>query len=141
MRSYLAGIMVCCCAVLPNLARGQTPDPLRLIPDSADAVAKIESPRALYDAVYGHELFQDLLKLDVVAALYDTATFRRVEQVLAYFEKELGRKRLDLLDQLAGGGAAIAARFDQKAVLVVVQARDEELLAKFVSLTRSIVNQ
>jgi hypothetical protein len=123
------------------LALSQAPDPLRLVPAAADAVAKIENPRALYDAIYGHEMFQELLKIDAVAAFYDTTNFRRLQQVLAYLERELGHQRFELLDRLAGGGAVVAAQFEKKAALVVVQATDEELLKKFVALARKIVDQ
>lgn len=147
MRCRLAGLAawLCAtmaCALVPSLALGQTPDPLRLIPDKIDAVAKIENPRALYDAVYGHDVFQSFLKLDAVQAFYDTTNFRRAFQLLAYFEKELGHPRLELLDRLAGGGIAVAAKFDGKnTVAVVVQGKDEELTKKFVALARKIADQ
>ena len=85
------------CAILPSMAlvlRGT--DPLRLVPAAADAVARVENPRALYNAVYEHELFQDFLKIDTVAAFYDTTNFRqRCNSCVAFLEKELGHSRLD----------------------------------------------
>ncbi|HWY88588.1 MAG TPA: DUF3352 domain-containing protein, partial [Gemmataceae bacterium] len=126
------------CAILPSLAGA---DPLRLVPAAADAVARVENPRALYNAIYEHELFQDFLKIDTVAAFYDTTNFRRAQQFIAFLEKELGHERLDLLDRLAGGGATVAAQFEQKAVLLVVEAKDEELLKQFVALARKLANQ
>jgi len=141
MRIHGAALAALLCAVLPRMVRSETPDPLRLVPAPADAIAKVESPRALYDAIYQQEIFQDFLKIDAVAAFYDTAKFRQLIQFIAYFEKELGHKRLDLLDRLAGGGAILAAKFDKKAVLVVVAAKDEELLKRFVVLSRKVIDQ
>jgi len=141
MHSQIAGFLTLVCALSANVVWAETPDPLRLVPGAADAVAKVENPRALYEAIYEHEVVQDFLKMDAVAAFYDTTKFRRLMQLIAYFEKELGQPRLDVLDGLTGGGAVLAARFEQKEVLVVVQAKDEELLKKFVMLTRKIIDQ
>jgi hypothetical protein len=141
MRFQVTALATLLCALSPGLARAQTPDPLRLIPAAADAVAKVENPHALYDAVYEHEVFQKFLKIDAVAAFYDTTNFRRALQLLGYFEKELGHPRFDLLDRLAGGGVAFAAQFEKKAVVLVVQAKDEELLKKFVAVARKVVDQ
>ena len=68
MRFHSTGFTMFVWALLPGMIQAQTPDPLRLIPEAADAVAKVEDPRALYDAIYQHEIFQDFLKMDAVAA-------------------------------------------------------------------------
>ncbi len=141
MRLLRSGIVMLFGILLPANASGQVPDPLRLVPQEGDAVVKLENPRVLYDTVYGHEAFQDLLKIDAVAAFFDTTAVRRLNQLVAFFEKELGHDRLDLLNKLAGGGAVLAARFEKKQVLVVVQAKDEELLKKFVALARKVLQQ
>ena len=141
MRFHIAGFAIVICALLGPALSAQAPDPLRLIPAEVDGVAKVENPRALYEAIYGHEVFLELMKLDAIAALYDTTAIRRVYQVLAYFEKELGHKDLELLDRLAGGGVAFAGKIDESALLLVVQAKDEELLKKFVALTRKVIDQ
>lgn len=137
-RAVLATLL---CVLAPGMSLGQTRDPLRLVPGMADAVVKLENPRALYDAFYHHDVVQDFLKIDSVAALYDTNNIRRALQFIAYFEKELGHNRLELLDRLAGGGAVLAVHIEQKKVLVVVQAKDEKLLERFVTLGRKIINQ
>lgn len=127
------------CLSLGELPRSRAADPLRLVPAKADAVAQVPSPRALYDAVYGHAAFQGFLKLDQVAALYDTTNIRRAFQFIQYFEKELGHERLELLNRLAGDGAVVAAQFESKAVLGVVQGKDQELVKKFVVLARKLI--
>ncbi len=134
MRSRIANLAVSLLALLPGMVSSQTPAPLRLLPAKADAVLKIDSPRALYDAVYGHPVFKDLLKIDSVAAFYDTTNFRRVLQFIAFFEKELGHERLDLLDRLAGNGIVLAGMFEQKTVVAVVTGKDEEVIKQFVAL-------
>src|SRR5262245_61309748 len=125
MRFQLPCLVALVLAVSPVKAAAKSPDPLCLVPGTVDAVVKLESPRALYDAIYGHEAFQEFLKIDAVAAFYDTVNYRRALQVIAYLEKELGHKRLDLLERLTGGGMVASAQFEQKAVLVIVQAKDE----------------
>jgi hypothetical protein len=128
-------------ALISGQVRAETADPLRAIPAGVDAVLKVESPSALYHAIYDHPATQDFLKIDAIAAIYDTTNIRRFLQVVAYLEKELGHQRLDLLDRLAGGGVAVAAQFDKKAVLVAVQAKDEELLKQFVALSLKVLDQ
>ncbi len=141
MRLLRSGIVMWLGILFSANACGQVPDPLRLVPKEGDAVVKLENPRVLYDAIYGHEAFQDLLKIDAVAAFYDTSAVRRLNQLVVFFEKELGHDRLELLDKLSGGGAVLAARFEKKQVLLVVQAKDEELLKKFVALARKVLQQ
>src|SRR5438552_2889661 len=120
MRARIAGLVAVLGALLPALAHAQAPDPLRLVPASAEAVVKIESPLAFYQAVYEHEAFQELLKIDAVASFYDTTVFRRGRQIIAFVEKELGHSQLALLDKLSGGGVVIAARFEKNAALAVI---------------------
>src|SRR5262249_21909443 len=55
---------------------------------------------------------------------------RRFTQLIAHFEKTLGRKWPDLLDDLAGDGMALAVRFDPQPppAMLVMKAKDEERL-------------
>lgn len=126
--------LVACVFVFSGLARAETPDPLRLVPAATDAIVKVENPRQLFDTIYNHEIVQELLKLDSITAFYDTTKFRRLMQFIAYFEKELGHERLDLLERLTGGGVVAAVDFTKPSVLVVVEAKDEGLLKSFVTL-------
>ena len=127
--------------LLPAVARRTHLTRSGSFPHRSDALGKVENPRELYDAVYNHEVFQELLKMDSVAAFYDTTNFRRLLQFVSYFEKELGHDRLELLDRLTGGGVLVAGQFEKKAVLAVVQAKDEDLLKRFIALARKIATQ
>lgn len=122
--------------------RAQT-DPLSLVPAQAELVVQIENPRELVEKIYGHDVVRELLKIDAVAALYDTTNVRRLFQLLGYFEKNLGHERYELLDRLAGGGMVLAGQFSGKepAVLLVVQARDEKLLERFLQMARKVLEQ
>jgi len=124
--------------LIPVAARADGPkDPLRFIPAQADVVGKIENPRALLKAVQNHDLVQEALKIAGVRELYDSTNFRRLYQLIAYFEKELGKDRYELLDALTGGGVVAAAKIGEPAAGVfVIQAKDEQLLQQFV--TRSL---
>jgi hypothetical protein len=111
--------------------RAETPSPLRLIPDQADFVVQIEQPRKLVEAFTTFELVNELQKLDSVRELYDSTNYRRFFQFVAYFEKELGKPWPELLDQLGGGGIAVAGKFgDNSPAVLVVQCKDEALLKK-----------
>ena len=124
----------CLALLIPTAAQADGPkDPLRFIPAQADVVGKIENPRALLKAIEKHELVQEAFKIAGVRELYDSTNFRRLYQLIAYFEKEPGKDRYELLDALTGGGVVAAAKFGEPAAGVfVIQAKDEQLLQQFV---------
>src|SRR5262249_31927847 len=88
------------------------------------------------------ELFPEARKIQFVQDLYDSTNARRFFQLVAYFEKELGQDRMELLDKLTGGGVVVAARATEpSAALLVVKAKDAELLKRFVKLSRTVLEQ
>lgn len=129
--------------LLPAFVHSAPSDPLQLVPEQADVVLQLHRPSELYARVYGAEIVQDAQKLGFVQEQLDSTNARRLEQLMVYFEKELGHKRTELLDLLAGGGVVVAVKFapDPAPALLVVRARDEKLLAKFVELSRSVVEE
>jgi hypothetical protein len=125
-------------------ARAETrQDPLRLMPDKADLIFKIEEPRKLAETVYGLELFKKLQKIDAIREAYESTNSRRFYQLVDYYEKQLGMKWPEMLDRIAGGGIAVGVKVggDPAPALLVVQARDEKVLHKFVKLTLQVVEQ
>jgi hypothetical protein len=145
MRRLLAFAAVACLACGFFLARAAdaVPDPLRLVPEQADIVFKLERPRALVEDVLALDLVKQLQGFEAFQELYDSTNARRFHQLVAYFEKELGGKWPDLLDRLAGGGAVLATKVGENngPALFVVQSKDEALLHKFVKTTRSMIEQ
>lgn len=133
----LRHLALLCVAVWgPPLARADEPkDPLRFVPAAADVVVKLERSRALLEAVEKHEIIQEALKIAGVRDYYDSTNFRRLYQLIAHFEKELGKDRYELLDALTGGGVVFAAKISNPtAIMVVAQAKDEALLKKFAKM-------
>jgi hypothetical protein len=125
-------------------ARAQAPpDPLRLVPAEADLVAKVEQPRQLLQTVLSLGAVQRTLELDPVREFYDSTNARRFYQLLTHVEKKLGADRFELLDRLTGGGVVLAVKVapDPAPALLVAQARDEELLHRFVSLATDLISQ
>lgn len=118
-------------------------DPLRLVPAQADLVLQLERPRTLHDAVFALDAVKQLKELDALREYYDSTNFRRFTQLLAHFEKKLGAAYPDLLDRLAGGGAALAVRFEQEKppVLLVVQGKDAAATRDFARLALEVVTQ
>ena len=120
----------------------QANDPLRFVPSQAEWVAKIDRPRELVDAIEKNDLFQQAQKLAVVREYYDSTTAQRLYQLLAYFEKELGKNKTELLDDLGAGGIAITAQFSPPSgVLFVLQAKDESRLRRFVDLSLDLIEK
>lgn len=126
----------------PAVGRADTPSPLRFVPSQAELVVTLNQPRHLLETVLNHDLVKDVQKIETVRELFDTTNVRRFQQLLAYYEKELGHQALDLLEGMTGGGVALAARFSNNpAALLVIQGRKPELLQRFVALSRKIAQQ
>src|SRR5205814_844083 len=67
---------------LTNAARaGDSPDPLRLIPDQADFFLKIERPVAIFETIEHHPLLKELEQFDTVRELFDSTNSRRFSQL------------------------------------------------------------
>ena len=89
------------------------------------------------------DALKQLQQFPSVKELLDSTTSRRYYQFLAYFEKELGADRLELLDHLAGGGAVLADKFggDSGTALLVVQGKDEKLMKRFADTALDVIEQ
>ncbi len=129
-------------ALLATTAAAETPSPLRLVPDSADLLLRVHNPRRLVETITTLDAVKQLQQFPYIQELLDSTDGRRYYQLLAYFEKELGAGRLDLLDRLAGGGVVLAGKFGDKApVLLVIQGKDEKLMKKFADVALDVIDQ
>jgi hypothetical protein len=137
----VCGFFLALLCLNPTVRADAPPDPLRLVPDLADVVAKIDDPRRLVETLIQVDQIQQLLKLQAVQEFYDSTNARRFYQLVAYFEKELGIPWPEMLDRLAGGGAAVGVKIGPSPApfAIVVQGKDEELLQKFVQLAATII--
>ncbi len=119
------------------------PEPLRLVPDQVDVIVEVKHPRQLIEAVTRLDLFQQLLGLPPLAEFFDSTNYRRFYQLVAYFEKQLGARWPDLVDQLAAGGAVLGVKLgpNPAPALLVVQGKDEKLLRRFADLALQIAEQ
>lgn len=111
-------------------------DPLRFFPESADVVLKVEKPRALVEAILKHDLAKDAQNLQIVRDFLDSADFRRFFQLVAHFEKELKAPWPELIDKLAGGGAAAGLKIgsNNAPLLLALQGTDEKIVTRFFDL-------
>jgi hypothetical protein len=126
----------------PVLSAQPKKDPLRFVPSQAELVVKVNHPRDLVEAVEKNELFLQAQKLAGVREYYDTTNFQQLYQLIAYFEKELGKERNEILDDIGAGGIVIAAKLTApQGALLVVQSKDEAKLRKFVELALDIVGK
>src|SRR5205809_1007730 len=145
MQSRIHGGLVCFLAVLAAqpVRADAPPDPLRAIPASAEFVFKIEDPRRILETVLQLDVIKELQKIETFREAYETTNARRLYQLVGYFEKELGHSYADLIDRLAGGGVAVAAKFADKQpqFLVAVQAKDNALLQRFAKLALDVAEQ
>jgi hypothetical protein len=139
-RSICTLVLIFCTAGIGSAQTAK--DPLRFVPSHAEAVAKIDRPRELLETVLQNELFQQAQKLAGVREYYDSTNFQRVYQLIAYFEKQLGKTKEELLDELGAGGIVVAAKFSEPGgVLLVMQAKDEAGLRRFVDLALDVIDK
>ena len=119
------------------------PDPLRLLPEKADLVGKIDNPRRLIEVVTSLDALKQLQALPPVRELFDSTNTRRFYQLVGYYEKELGLPWPELLDQLAGGGAAFALKIGPEPPpgVVVVQGKNEKLLRRFAERAAQVIEE
>ena len=123
----------------PALA-AEPPDPLAFVPATAQLVVKVEKPRTIAEALTGLDALKDARQLAAVRGVLDSATARRVFQMVAHAEKELGAKWPELLDQLAGGGIAVGGDFgDNPPAVLVIQGTDEKQTAKAFDLILRVI--
>jgi hypothetical protein len=141
---YFVGWLACLVFVCgPGPARAEAPpNPLRLVSDKADFFFKVEQPRRLVDIVYSLDAVKQLQKIDIIRELYDSTNYRRFIQLVAYFEKNLGMKYPQIIDQVAGGGIVVAGRLgNPPPAVLVIQGRDEAVTEKFAMLVLEVVGQ
>ena len=116
------------------------PSPLRLIPAEADLLLQIKDPCRLAELVRKLDLLQQVQAFTLVKEQLDSTQARCARQLLAHVEKTLGKKWPDLLDRLAGGGAAVGVKFaaGNAPFVLVVQGKDEKLTQKFLELAVAV---
>jgi hypothetical protein len=115
-------------------------NPLRFVPGDAGLVIKIERPRQLVEMVEKHELFQKGLKLAGIREYYDTTTVQQAYQLIGYFEKELGKSRDEIIDDLGAGGIVLAMKVSEPQwIVIVLQSKDEKSLRRFMDVGLDVV--
>jgi hypothetical protein len=134
---FLCGLL----CLLPSV--GAAADPLRLVPAEADLVIRVPQPRRVVEAARSFPLLDQLRHFEAVAELRDSTNARRLNQLVAYFEKQLGMSWPDAVDRLAGGGIAVALKFgtDPAPALLVVQGTDEALVQQFAKTGLNLIEQ
>jgi hypothetical protein len=141
LRLLIASVIV---IVVGNTARADVPpDPLRLVPEEADLLVKIEHPRRLIETGLNLDAFKQLFQLEAIQEVYDSTNFRLFYQLVAYYEKELGMKWPEIVDRAAGGGIVFSAKIgpEPAPILFIVQGTDEQFFKKFMRLTLDVVDQ
>src|SRR4051812_31015232 len=117
-------------SVLAGPARADSAaDPVRLVPAQADLLLHVPAPRRAVEAFTGFDWRRQWGQLNSVPEPLASPTARRGQQLIAYFEKQLGLPWPELLDRVAGGGMAAATKFgmDPPPALFIIQGTDAEI--------------
>jgi hypothetical protein len=143
-RSLAAGLAWV--ALLPAAAPADSAapaSPVRLIPAQADLLVEVRQPRLLIETLTTLDTVKQLQAFPAVKEQLGSTNVRRFYQLVAYFEKELGAPWPELLDRLAGGGAALGVKFGPNPApsLLVVRGKDEKLMQQFFRVGLSLVEQ
>jgi len=125
------------------LARAEAaPSPLRLIPAEADLLVEIRSVRQVHDLILGLDFVKELQKFPNTREFFNSTQARRFFQLLAYYEKELGVKYPDLVEDLTAGGMALGVKLGPNPpLLLVIQGKDEKRTKQFIDLALKITEQ
>ncbi|HVK19723.1 MAG TPA: hypothetical protein VM533_22510, partial [Fimbriiglobus sp.] len=101
------------------------------------------NPRKLAEAVRDLDAYRSAQSLPAVREFLDSTTARRFFQFVSYYERELGAKWPEILDQIAGGGIALGTQvgMDPAPVLLVAQGTDEAASAEFFKLAITALEQ
>jgi hypothetical protein len=129
----MSRLVVVCLLTLAVTTHAAPPhSPLAKIPGEVDFVLQIPQPRKAVEAVTNLDLLESIAKLPFVKEQLASTAVRRARQLLAYAEKTMGAKYPELLDQIAGGGMALAGKYgDNAPLLLVLCGTDEKAVSKF----------
>jgi hypothetical protein len=117
--------------------------PLRYLPADTDVVIEAGSPKAIAESITQLDAFKKAQEIRAFKDFLDSTQYRRFYKLVAYFEKELGAKWPDVLDQLSGGGAAVGIKYGPNPApsLFVVIAKDEAQAKKFAALALDLLEK
>jgi|GEM_PF-647350 hypothetical protein len=119
------------------------PAPTRLVPHQVDLLIQAPQPCRLLSVLTAEDLLKPLQQVAPVQEVLHSTKVRRLGQLVAYFEKELGLPWPQLLDRLAGRGVIIGVQFapNPTPVLLVVEGEDEPLMQQFFQLGLKVLAQ
>jgi hypothetical protein len=140
-RLFLAVVVGLC--FTPLLHAGSPPEPLRLLPADAGLCMVIEHPGRVLDWVLHNDVFARFRELDGAREFYESTNYRRFLQLVGHLERQLGIPRTELLERLAGRGAALGVTFapSPAPVVVVIEGRDAATQQQFFRLATEILEQ
>lgn len=133
-----------CLFLCVSQSRAETPaSVLRLIPDEADLLFEIKSPRKIHDLILQLDLVKELRKFSATREFFEGTQARRFFQLLAYYEKELGASYPNLLERLTQGGIALGVKLgpEPAPLLLAIQGKDEKLTASISKIALKVIEQ
>ncbi len=104
-------------------------EPWTRLPATADLIGVIDRPQDLVAAVLDHPAAKSALALPAVRAALVAANVRRVEQLVAYYEREMGDDGPTILGKVAGRGIAFATLTTEEPGPVVAVAEGTDAAA------------
>ncbi|MBY0227972.1 MAG: hypothetical protein K2W96_01695 [Gemmataceae bacterium] len=115
--------------------------PLDVVPASSDFFLEVRAPRALAEGALGHKRWKEAAALPVVKEQLDGTVLRRSSQLLAHFERGLGAKWPQLLDDLAGNGLVLAGKQGNgQPALLVAEGKDAKRQDRLAALLVELAN-
>ncbi|HZZ78014.1 MAG TPA: hypothetical protein VFE62_05830 [Gemmataceae bacterium] len=134
---WLLGLCVLVVATSPAAAQ----DPFRFVPSQAEIVVTVDRTADLVNAIETNELFKDAQKLAGVREAYETTNIQQLYALIGFFEKQLGLKRNEIIEQVSARVIFAARVTDKKGAMAVIQAKDAKTLRRFLDVAFDILQQ
>lgn len=141
--SLLAGVLSGAASGGGRLQAAEEPALLDWLPETTGFVLLADNPSRWVEVLAPLPHFKELLAFPEVRELLDGTSVRRGLQLLRYVERDTGRSWTELLDHLAGGGAALAVTyspaFQPDAAVILLRGRDAASVESLFRLARRLI--
>lgn len=139
MRRRFTPLVLCVLSLVAATARGQAVQPAQLAPETTVLYVELSNPAPLLDLALAPKTRKLLENSDGYQKYQQSEKYEQVKAVVGLLEAKLGKTWDSALRELVGGGLAISFDPASKTGFLAVRSRNRELLAKFNSTLKDLV--
>ena len=137
MRRPLFGLLLALAAGPAAVAA----DPFVGVPAACTLAVVVDNPRRLAETIPALPGVAAAVPLPAVQEVLRSPTVRKLAELVAYYERDLGADWPDILDRVAGGGVTVAsvAGGDAAPVVLVARGTDADAVERFIAVALKVV--